>query len=197
CEYLGWAVWCCGAQQRASTTRPSNCKQPSRSGRHALYQNRRQRNKSVLASSSTLPIPCELPASETISERIKKREYKRREGDVSDGERCRSRRGFVTAVAAVACVSVNALFAVRSFRHGSDVLPPRTLARTSFSNIIPLISDSPVLSSFGQIFGGIFRCYAVAISLFVAVAETEWGFVIKIWRVRFDLLFCFHFEFDC
>ncbi|KAJ8513989.1 hypothetical protein OPV22_004423 [Ensete ventricosum] len=60
---------------------------------------------------------------------------------------------FVTAVAAVACVSVNALFAVRSFRHGSDI------------------------------FGGIFRCYAVAISLFVAVAETEWGFVIKIWRI--------------
>ncbi|THU74978.1 hypothetical protein C4D60_Mb04t39080 [Musa balbisiana] len=60
---------------------------------------------------------------------------------------------FVTAVAAVACVFVNALFAVRSFRNGSDI------------------------------FGGIFRCYAVAISLFVAVAETEWGFIIKIWRV--------------
>ncbi|CAL9090263.1 unnamed protein product [Musa textilis] len=60
---------------------------------------------------------------------------------------------FVTAVAAVACVFVNALFAVRSFRNGSDI------------------------------FGGIFRCYAVAISLFVAVAETEWGFIIKIWRI--------------
>ncbi|XP_009397287.2 uncharacterized protein LOC103982177 [Musa acuminata AAA Group] len=60
---------------------------------------------------------------------------------------------FITAVAAVACVFVNALFAVRSFRNGSDI------------------------------FGGIFRCYAVAISLFVAVAETEWGFIIKIWRI--------------
>jgi hypothetical protein len=34
-----------------------------------------------------------------------------------------------------------------------------------------------------QIFGGIFRCYAVVFSLFVGVLETEWGFVIKFWKV--------------
>lgn len=60
---------------------------------------------------------------------------------------------FVTAVAALLCVAVNALSAVRSFKNGSDI------------------------------FGGIFRCYAVALALFVAVAETEWAFVIKFWRI--------------
>ncbi|XP_074573574.1 uncharacterized protein LOC141830004 [Curcuma longa] len=60
---------------------------------------------------------------------------------------------FITAVAALLCVAVNALSAVRSFKNGSDI------------------------------FGGIFRCYAVALALFVAVAETEWAFVIKFWRI--------------
>ncbi|WOK99629.1 hypothetical protein Cni_G08341 [Canna indica] len=60
---------------------------------------------------------------------------------------------FVTAIAALLCVAVNALAAVRSFKNGSDI------------------------------FGGIFRCYAVAIALFVAIAETEWGFVIKLWKI--------------
>ena len=36
-----------------------------------------------------------------------------------------------------------------------------------------------------QIFGGIFRCYAVVFSLFVGVLETEWGFIIKFCKVRF------------
>jgi len=36
-----------------------------------------------------------------------------------------------------------------------------------------------------QIFGGIFRCYAVVFSLFVGVLETECGFIIKFWKVRF------------
>ncbi|KAJ8645564.1 hypothetical protein MRB53_007312 [Persea americana] len=60
---------------------------------------------------------------------------------------------FLTALIAILCVFVNALSAVRSFKNGSDV------------------------------FAGIFRCYAVVIALFVAVAETEWGFIIKFWRV--------------
>ncbi|KAL5678883.1 hypothetical protein ACJX0J_015014, partial [Zea mays] len=33
------------------------------------------------------------------------------------------------------------------------------------------------------IFGGIFRCYAVVFSLFVAVLETEWGFIIRFWKI--------------
>ncbi|XP_024515792.1 uncharacterized protein LOC9661390 isoform X3 [Selaginella moellendorffii] len=33
------------------------------------------------------------------------------------------------------------------------------------------------------IFEGILRCYAVVIALFVAVAETEWEFFLKFWRV--------------
>ncbi|XP_039140149.1 uncharacterized protein LOC120277391 isoform X1 [Dioscorea cayenensis subsp. rotundata] len=60
---------------------------------------------------------------------------------------------FLTAVIALLCVFVNVLSAVRSFRDGSDI------------------------------FGGIFRCYAVAIALFVAVLETEWSFIFKFWRV--------------
>ncbi|ONK75915.1 uncharacterized protein A4U43_C03F21900 [Asparagus officinalis] len=60
---------------------------------------------------------------------------------------------FLTAVVAVLCVSVNVLSAVRSFKNGADI------------------------------FGGIFRCYAVVLALFVAVAETEWSFVMKFWRV--------------
>lgn len=37
-----------------------------------------------------------------------------------------------------------------------------------------------------KIFGGIFRCYAVALALFVAVVETEWSFIMKFWRVMLD-----------
>ncbi|KAG6506133.1 hypothetical protein ZIOFF_031450 [Zingiber officinale] len=65
---------------------------------------------------------------------------------------------FITAVAALLCVAVNALSAVRSFKNGSDI------------------------------FGGIFRCYAIALALFVAVAETEWTFVIKFWSVNSGIL---------
>ncbi|KAK3000382.1 hypothetical protein RJ639_022337 [Escallonia herrerae] len=59
----------------------------------------------------------------------------------------------VTALAAILCIAVNVLSAIRSFKNGSDV------------------------------FDGIFRCYAVLIAMFVAVAETEWGFIIKFWKV--------------
>lgn len=60
---------------------------------------------------------------------------------------------FITIVAALFCIAVNVLSAVRSFKNGSDI------------------------------FDGIFRCYAVALALFVAVAETEWGFIMKLWKV--------------
>ncbi|KAL3617322.1 hypothetical protein CASFOL_038867 [Castilleja foliolosa] len=59
----------------------------------------------------------------------------------------------ITALAAVLCIAVNVLSAVRSFQNGSDI------------------------------FDGIFRCYAVVIAIFVVVAETEWGIVMKFWKV--------------
>ncbi|KAG9440700.1 hypothetical protein H6P81_020865 [Aristolochia fimbriata] len=59
----------------------------------------------------------------------------------------------LTGAAALLCVCVNALASVRSFKNGSDI------------------------------FGGIFRCYAVVIALFVAVAETEWAIILKFWSV--------------
>uniref|UniRef100_A0A0E0LGF4 Uncharacterized protein n=1 Tax=Oryza punctata TaxID=4537 RepID=A0A0E0LGF4_ORYPU len=59
----------------------------------------------------------------------------------------------VTAATAALCVAVNVLSAVQSFRTGLDI------------------------------FGGIFRCYAVVISLFVGVVETEWGFIIKFCKI--------------
>ncbi|CAL5442216.1 unnamed protein product [Camellia sinensis] len=59
----------------------------------------------------------------------------------------------VTSAAAILCISVNILSAIRSFKDGSDI------------------------------FDGIFRCYAVVIAMFVVVAETEWGFIIKFWKV--------------
>ncbi|KAL6209455.1 hypothetical protein ACLB2K_020397 [Fragaria x ananassa] len=59
----------------------------------------------------------------------------------------------VTALTAILCIVVNVLSAIRSFKDGSDI------------------------------FNGIFRCYAVLIAIFVAVAETEWGFVTKFWKV--------------
>ncbi|XP_073006415.1 uncharacterized protein [Typha latifolia] len=59
----------------------------------------------------------------------------------------------VTAVTAILCAAVNALSAVLSFKNGSDI------------------------------FGGIFRCYAVVISLFVALVETEWSFIFKFSKV--------------
>ncbi|RAL44996.1 hypothetical protein DM860_003755 [Cuscuta australis] len=60
---------------------------------------------------------------------------------------------FVTSVAAILCIAVNVYSAFRSFRNGYDV------------------------------FDGIFRCYAVVIAMIVVVAETEWGFFIKFWKV--------------
>ncbi|KAJ7529174.1 hypothetical protein O6H91_15G036500 [Diphasiastrum complanatum] len=59
----------------------------------------------------------------------------------------------ITAVTALLCTIVNVLSVVRSFKSGSYV------------------------------FEGILRCYAVAIALFVAVAETEWTWIVKFSRV--------------
>ncbi|XP_047336236.1 uncharacterized protein LOC124939828 [Impatiens glandulifera] len=58
----------------------------------------------------------------------------------------------LTAIAAILCITVNVLSALRSFKNGSDI------------------------------FDGIFRCYAVVIALFVVVAETEWASIIKFWK---------------
>ncbi|KAI3774611.1 hypothetical protein L1987_49170 [Smallanthus sonchifolius] len=60
---------------------------------------------------------------------------------------------FVTVAASILCIVVNVISAIRSFTDGLDI------------------------------FDGIFRCYAVAIAVFVIVAETEWSFVIKFWKV--------------
>ncbi|XP_022862027.1 uncharacterized protein LOC111382322 isoform X1 [Olea europaea var. sylvestris] len=59
----------------------------------------------------------------------------------------------ITSLAAILCIAVNVLSAVRSFKNGSDV------------------------------FDGIFRCYAVVVAMFVVAAETEWGFIMKFWKV--------------
>ncbi|PIN20468.1 hypothetical protein CDL12_06849 [Handroanthus impetiginosus] len=59
----------------------------------------------------------------------------------------------ITSLAAILCIAVNVLSAVRSFKNGYDV------------------------------FDGIFRCYAVVIAMFVVVAETEWGVVMRFWKV--------------
>ncbi|XP_042496785.1 uncharacterized protein LOC122075713 [Macadamia integrifolia] len=59
----------------------------------------------------------------------------------------------VVSLTAILCIAVNVYSAVVSFKNGSDV------------------------------FDGIFRCYAVAIAFFVVLAETEWGFIFKFWRM--------------
>ncbi|KAL8223870.1 hypothetical protein R6Q57_019345 [Mikania cordata] len=60
---------------------------------------------------------------------------------------------FVTVVASILCIVANVFSAIRSFTNGRDI------------------------------FDGIFRCYAVVITVFVVVAETEWSFIIKFWKV--------------
>ncbi|MCL7022719.1 hypothetical protein MKW94_005283 [Papaver nudicaule] len=60
---------------------------------------------------------------------------------------------FFVSLSAILCIFVNILSAFRSFRNGSDI------------------------------FDGVFRCYAVAIAVFVVVAETECKFILSFWRV--------------
>ncbi|XP_022149233.1 uncharacterized protein LOC111017704 [Momordica charantia] len=59
----------------------------------------------------------------------------------------------LTALTAILCIVVNVISAVRSFKDKADI------------------------------FDGIFRCYAVLIASFVVLAETEWEFIIKFWKV--------------
>jgi len=61
--------------------------------------------------------------------------------------------GVITAFAALLCIATNVLSAIRAFTTQSDI------------------------------FDGIFRCYAVVITIFVVVAETEWGFIMQFLKV--------------
>ncbi|XP_076954791.1 uncharacterized protein LOC143629388 [Bidens hawaiensis] len=55
----------------------------------------------------------------------------------------------VTVAASILCIIVNVIAAIRSLTNGLDI------------------------------FDGIFRCYEVAIAMFVVVAETEWPFIMN------------------
>ncbi|KAL0547645.1 hypothetical protein IC582_017590 [Cucumis melo] len=59
----------------------------------------------------------------------------------------------ITALTAILCIVSNVISAIRSFKNQSDI------------------------------FDGIFRCYAVVITFFVVLAETEWEFIFKNWKV--------------
>ncbi|MCO5577170.1 hypothetical protein L7F22_030994 [Adiantum nelumboides] len=59
----------------------------------------------------------------------------------------------ITAVSAILCVIANVFSAIHSFKTGNDI------------------------------FGGILRCYAIVIALFVAIAETEWQRIFQFWKI--------------
>lgn len=59
----------------------------------------------------------------------------------------------VAALAAILCVVVNILSAIRSFKHGADI------------------------------FDGVYRCFAAALAIFVVAVETEWGYILQFWKV--------------
>lgn len=59
----------------------------------------------------------------------------------------------LTAISAILCVVANVFSAIRSFKTGDDI------------------------------FGGILRCYAIVIALFVAIAETEWQRIFQFWKI--------------
>lgn len=59
----------------------------------------------------------------------------------------------LTAISAILCVIANVFSAIHSFSSGEDV------------------------------FGGILRCYAIVIALFVAIAETEWQRIFQFWNI--------------
>ncbi|BAT86914.1 uncharacterized protein HKW66_Vig0064050 [Vigna angularis] len=60
---------------------------------------------------------------------------------------------FLVILSSIFCIAVNVLSAIRSFKNQSDI------------------------------FDGIFRCYAVFIACFGVLAETEWSFIVKFWKV--------------
>jgi hypothetical protein len=110
--------------------------------------------------------------------------------------------GVVTAATAFLCVAVNVLSAVLSFRGGTDVSPPPELPPSHYyparaaMGARELIGDLCVrwwVPPLPQIFGGIFRCYAVVFAIFVGVLETEWEFIIKFWKVCSVLFSPFRF----
>ncbi|KAF5185878.1 Golgi apparatus membrane protein tvp15 [Thalictrum thalictroides] len=59
----------------------------------------------------------------------------------------------ITSLIAILCIAVNVLSAIRSFKERSDI------------------------------FDVVFRCYAVLIAVLVVLAETEWEFILKFWKV--------------
>lgn len=61
--------------------------------------------------------------------------------------------GLITATSAILCALVNVVSVTRSFSTGQNV------------------------------FVGILRCYGVVIAIFVAMAETEWEWIFKLWSV--------------
>ncbi|KAG5023201.1 hypothetical protein JHK85_019543 [Glycine max] len=96
---------------------------------------------------------------------------------------------FFTSLAAILCIAVNFLSAVRSFKHASDVIPLSLSLSLSKSTISAYHFPLPSNLSWFQIFDGIFRCYAVLVAAFVVLAETEWSFILKFSKVfRFRLL---------
>ena len=104
-------------------------------------------------------------------------------------------RGFsvITALTAILCIAVNVLSAIRSFKDGSDVLSLSLSFSLSFVCERFLLLLLFFLNL--QIFDGIFRCYAVLIACFVVLAETEWKFVMKFWKVILSSLLFFNFQF--
>ncbi|KAF8731412.1 hypothetical protein HU200_016474 [Digitaria exilis] len=87
--------------------------------------------------------------------------------------------------------------------------PPRSSASPSTSSPPPRPSAPPPIRPHSaaaaarfQIFGGIFRCYAVVVVLFVGLLEIQWRFLIKFWKVsllppisRFGILQLIIFEY--
>lgn len=59
----------------------------------------------------------------------------------------------LTAISAILCVIANVFSAIHAFKTGDDI------------------------------FGGILRCYAIVIALFVAIAETEWQRIFQFWKI--------------
>ncbi|KAH7278641.1 hypothetical protein KP509_38G050200 [Ceratopteris richardii] len=59
----------------------------------------------------------------------------------------------ITAISALLCVVANVFSAIHAFKNGNDI------------------------------FGGVLRCYAIVIALFVAVAESEWQRIFQFWRI--------------
>ncbi|KAI5060150.1 hypothetical protein GOP47_0024570 [Adiantum capillus-veneris] len=59
----------------------------------------------------------------------------------------------LAVISAILCVVANVFSAIHAFKTGNDI------------------------------FGGILRCYAIVIALFVAVAETEWQRIFQFWKI--------------